>query len=317
MISRFKGPEHQNTLIMSDQDFERGRGEASVGNEDDFIIEGRAIGDILIAATRLNPQQVQQVLLHQMENGGRFGDVAVAKGFVADTDVQWALAQQFHYAYAGGDSAQPYHRELVMANDPFGEQVEAIRDLRSHLALTVLAPTEARRPALAVVSANKGDGKTFLAANLAVAFSQLPARTLVVDCDLRSPRLHQLFGLDNSSGLSSILAGRALPNLIRPVGDLPNLYLLPVGTIPPNPLELVQRTNFTALLTQLRRNFDYVILDTPAASHGSDARVITTRAGSALFVGRRHRTKTREASRFMTLLAKAKVQIGGVVMNEF
>ena len=91
------------------------------------------------------------------------------------------------------------HADLVAATDPFGEEAEAFRELRSQLLMGVLADGTARR-ALAVLSPDVGDGKTFFAANMAISFSQLGGRTLLVDADMRTPRQHLLFGVDSRPG---------------------------------------------------------------------------------------------------------------------
>jgi protein-tyrosine kinase len=279
------------------------------------VYHEQPIGEILRDSQRLTAEQIQRVLRHQEQGGGRFGDSAIALGLLGADDVLWALARQFRYPYAGSTGNGALHKELFMANEPFSDDVETFRDLRSHLLMTVMAPHERKR-ALAVVSADIGDGRTFLSANLAAAFSQLPGRTLIVDCDMRLPRLHELFGMDNAKGLSNILSGRAKPNVIRPVQELQNLYMLPVGTVPPNPVELIQSSRFAMLLQELVRKFDYVLLDTPAAAHGSDARLIAARAGAALIVGRRNRTHTKAAQQFVSQLSKASVGIAGMVMND-
>jgi protein-tyrosine kinase len=276
----------------------------------------RSIGEILRSSRKLTREQVQNALTYQRARGGRFGDAAVSLGYAKRDDILWALAQQFHYPYAPANKEGVLHRELHVANEPFSDEVEAFRDLRSHLVMTVMAPDE-RKTALAIVSANIGDGKTFVAANLAVAFSQLPGRTLIVDSDLRSPRLHQVFGLENSSGLSNVLSGRSETNVIRPVPALPNLYMLPVGAVPPNPVELVQGPAYGLLMQELASKFDYVLVDTPAAAYGSDARLIAARVGSALVVGRRNYTQTKRLQQLVNQLNKATVQVAGVVMNDF
>lgn len=277
--------------------------------------QNQPIGEILRSSGKLTSEQVEAILEYQVARGLRFGEAAIKRGLVKREDVLWALALQFRYPYRAAESVGEHNTELFMANEPFSDEVESFRELRSHLVMTVMAPQE-RKPALAIVSADVGDGKTFLAANLATAFSQLPGRTLIIDCDMRSPRLHELFGHDNASGLSNILSGRAVPNVIRPVNDLTNLYMLPVGTIPPNPLELLQQPAFGRLLREMTSKFDYVLVDTPAAAHGADARMIAIRAGAALFVGRRNRTHTKTAQKLMSQLTRASVQIAGVVLNE-
>lgn len=278
-------------------------------------VRDRALGEILVSAKALTPQQVNTVLEHQRQHGVRFGDAAVGLGYTQQETVLWALSQQFEYPYASAAEAK-VHQELFMANQPFSDDVESFRDLRSHLLMTVMAPEHSRR-GLAIVSANIGDGKTFIAANLAVAFSQLPGRTLIVDADMRSPRLHAVFGLESGHGLSGLLLGRTEANVIRPVKGLPNLYVLSVGAMPPNPLELVQKNNFQLLLEELSSKFDYLLVDTPAAAHGSDARLIAARAGAALVVSRRDKTQVKPAQKLVSQLTKAQVTLAGVVMNDY
>ncbi len=284
---------------------------AGVGAEQ---IQDISLGEILRRAGKLRPERVAAILEYQAKHRMRFGDAAVALGHATREDVLWALSQQFHYPYLG-ERQDLFHQELVVATRPFGDEVEAFRDLRSHVLMTAMAPGQTKR-ALAVVSANVGDGKTFAAANLAVAFSQLPGRTLLVDCDMRSPRIQELFDLSGTAGLSSVLSGRAETNFIRPMPSLPNLYLLPVGTVPPNPTELLLRNAFPMLMRELIERFDYVIVDTPAAAYGSDAKSIAMRCGAAIVVARRGRTDANHVRHFAAQLAKADVLMAGIVMND-
>lgn len=274
-----------------------------------------SIGDILRRTKGLTPEQVEQVVAYQRDHNIKFGEAAVQLGLAKAEDVMWALAQQFHYPYAPSESQGMVGDELVAANQPFSEDVEAFRDIRAQLVLGVLAAEP--RPALAVVSPNIGDGKSFISANLAVAFSQLPGRTLIVDADLRTPRLHELFATDGTRGLSSILMGRPEAAVVVPVPHLPNLYLLPAGTVPPNPTELIQRTAFAMLLREFQNKFDYVLVDTPAAAHGSDARIIATRCGASLVIGRRNRSRVPDLQKLVRLLAKEPMKMAGVLVNEF
>jgi protein-tyrosine kinase len=273
-----------------------------------------AIGAILRRTKGLNAEQVDKALLYQRENGGRVGQAFVALGLAEPGDIVWALSQQFHYPYAPFATAR-VNEELVVANDPFSEKVEAFRDLRTQLVMGALAP-ELPRAALAVVSANVGDGKSFVAANLAVAFSQLSGRTLLVDGDLRTPRLHHVFGIDGGSGLATLLSARVDDHAIRTVPNLPNLFVLPVGVVPPNPTELIQRSSFPLLMKELLLKFDYVVVDTPAAEHGSDARVLAARCGAALAIGRRNHSHTVALKKLLGQMEKASVRIAGVMVNE-
>lgn len=277
-------------------------------------VQDPTLGEILRRTKGLTGEQVTQALDYQRAHGVRFGEAAVALGMARPEDIIWALSQQFHYPYSPV-AERNLNEELVVANSPFSENVEAFRDLRTQLIMTVMGDVDPRC-ALAVVSADVNEGKTFIAANLAVAFSQLPGRTLLIDADLRKPRLHEVFGVEASTGLSGILAGRTEANVIKPVGHLPNLYLLPAGVQAPNPAELLHRAAFSLLLRELLAKFDNVLVDTPAASQGPDARIIALHCGAAMVVGHKGHTKVAGMQKLVKQLTKSKVQIAGVLVNE-
>ena len=273
------------------------------------------IGEIISQTRHLSAEQVERVLAHQRDKGIRFGEAAVALGFVSSDDVLFALAQQFHYPYAAQDrrDANP---ELVALNQPFGVLAESFRAIRSQVMMRLFNEGQERR-ALAVVSPNNGDGKTFLAANLAITLAQLGGRTLLVDADLRGPRQHQVFGLGNAAGLSGILSGRAESNVIQPVPGMPSLFVLTVGTTPPNPVELVERAVFGLLIRELLAKFDHVVVDTPAAIHGSDFAVIAARCGAALALARLDRSKLSRLEEMVSNLSVTPAVLVGVIVNEF
>lgn len=272
-----------------------------------------SIGEIIKQSNNLSIQQIDQVAAYQREHGVKFGEAAVALGFAKKEDVLWALAQQFHYPYS--DGKKTINNELVAATQPFSEMAELFRDVRSHLLMNTFAGGNEAGKAIAITSVNSGDGKSFFSANLGVTFSQLGGRTLLLDADLRSPRLHEIFGVESSSGLSGILSGRSETNVIRPVDNLPSLYLLPVGTIPPNPLELVQRPAFDLLIAELRKKFDYIIVDTPALERGTDAKIIAAKCGAAMAIGRRGVTNLNALNSLVSTMKKTRSNFSGVVMN--
>ena len=276
----------------------------------------KLIGEELIEGKRLDPAARDRVLQQQEVKGGRFGEVAIALGVLTRDDVLWALSRQFRYALGDPEVSQSQSAELVMVKQAFSDEVERFRDLRSQLLMNVMNSGAERARALSIVSATVGDGKTFLAGNLAVSFSHLPGRTLIMDCDMRSPRLHRIFGLDNLSGLSDILSGRSVGNVVHAVDGLPNLYVLPVGVVPPNPLELIEGPAFRALLAEVSAKFDYVLVDTPAASHGTDALVIAASVGTALIVSRQDHTQAKRLEQLIAQLGRASVRLAGIVMND-
>ena len=288
----------------------------------------KPIGAILSGIGRLDADKVEQVLAHQRAHGGRFGEAAIALKLASTEDVVSALAQQFSYPYANPDRRKT-SPELVTLNDPFSRQAEAFRAIRSQLMMRVVAPmagangvngtngAAAARRAIAIISPDSGDGKSFFAANLAVVLAQLGGRTLLVDADLRGPRQHQVFDLPNPAGLSGLLAGRADGPVVQRVHDVPSLYVLPVGPTPPNPLELVERPAFAQLLAELCTRFEHVIVDTPAHRYGADGPVIAARCGLALIVARKHSSRIRALQALVGVLGGGATQLAGVILNEY
>jgi len=278
----------------------------------------RSIGEIIRDTRALSAEQVAQILKYQRDYDTKFGEAAIALGYATSEDVLRALAQQFNYAY-GNAEQQRASPELVVLNQPFGQQAESFRAIRAQIMMRTHPDARGHtvKRALAVVSPNTGDGKTYFCANLSISLAQLGGRTLVVDADLRGARLHQVFDVDARSGLSTLLAGRRGSNVIKPVKSVPNLFVMPVGPTPPNPLELVQGPAFGLLLQELLTRFDHVVVDTPAAQYGADCAVVAGRCGAALIVARKDATKVDDLQSFAQTLAAANAKLAGVVMNEF
>jgi|RhiMethySRZTD1v2_1073278.scaffolds.fasta_scaffold89540_2 protein-tyrosine kinase len=271
----------------------------------------RQLGAYLRDAGKLNEEEIAKIAASQQERGLRFGEAAVALRLVTERDVHAALAAQFDYPF-GVEGADP---ELAVAADPFGAQAEAFRELRSRLLLEALP--ESAPFTLAVLSAHPGEGRTYLAANLAAAFSQLGSRTLLIDADLRSARLDRLFRVEGGTGLSHVLAGFAdAEHALERVPSLGHLWFMPAGALPPNPLELLQRPAFEALLAALKEKFDRIILDTTAASRGADCRVVAARCSASLLVARTGATRMAALERLVASLERGPASIAGVVMNE-
>lgn len=273
-----------------------------------------AIGDILRQTNQLSAAQVESVLKYQREKGLKFGEAAVALGFVSPHDVQWAVAQQFSYPYIRDDVSG--RADLAIATDPFGEIAQFVRDLRSQLLAGVFSQAGGRT--LAVVGTERGEGRTFLATNLAIAFAQLGGRVAMVDADMRHPRVHQVFGFDaGHEGLSTILAGRTDSMVVSPSPSFPNLHVLPAGLIPPNPLELVERPRWASLMRDLGSAFDFVVVDTPASTDGADNVVIASQCFATVAVARRDSASFSNCQSLLTRLRRTPSKIAGFVMNNF
>lgn len=279
-------------------------------------LRDRSIGDIIRDLRNLSADNVQNILEYQRNHGVRFGDAAVALGHATAEDVMVALSQQFHYPYAPSAS-KDLSDELVTLKAPFTPEAEAFRAIRTRLLMRAETQAEPARRAIAVVSPDTSDGKSYFAANLAISLAQLRRQVLLVDADMRSPRQHSLFQVENQAGLSTLLAGRSERQVIKRVACLPELCVLPVGGTPPNPLELVERPAFSLLMRELVQKFDHVVVDTPAGSLGSDAVAIAARCGSALVVARRNVSRLESLEALTSALAVGSTQLVGVVYNEY
>lgn len=203
--------------------------------------------------------------------------------------------------------------ELVMVRAPMTPVAEALRNLRAQLGLHWKNAAQAQ--VLSVVSVERGEGRSFIAANLALAFAQLNERTLLVDTDLRYPRQHAIFGIGNGQGLSSLLGGRASAQDIQPVDCHPNLSVLPAGPPSAHPQELLASRSLRQVLEQCRAEFDVVILDTPAWRCGADAMLVCAQAGQALLVSAPGRATRDATERVVAALRQVDVAIAGAVVN--
>jgi chain length determinant protein tyrosine kinase EpsG len=274
----------------------------------------RSIGAILIDAGRLKTEDAEKILRLQREKGLRFGDAAIQRRFISQSDIEFALSRQFEYPYLPrGESGVA--EEVVAAYKPFLPQVEALRALRSQLMLRWF-DRDAGRCSLAVTSPGHGDGRSWLVANLAVVFSQLGERTLIIDADMRNPRQHLLFGVNNQMGLSAALSGRGGPDIVSRVPALVDLSILPAGAVPPNPQELLGRPAFSGMLKELAADFDVILIDTPSAAGFADVHTIAARAGGALLVARSHVTGVAAIRTLSKELQQAGSTLVGSILNE-
>jgi protein-tyrosine kinase len=272
-----------------------------------------SIGVMLLDSGKLTPENAERVLRLQKELGIRFGEAAVRLGLIGDDDVAQVLARQFAYPYlVKGESA--LSPQLVAAFEPFSPQVESLRAIRSQLMLRWFARG---RGALAIVGVEPSDGVSIFAANLAVVFSQLGEQTLLVDANLRSPQQQDVFGFKPGHGLSDVLAGRADLDVIARVPAFVDLSIMPSGTLPPNPQELLSRDGFRNLNAQLESRYDVVLYDVPPFSAGVDAMAVAGRAGGALLVARKDHTRMAAIADMAGQLGEAGAEVVGSVVVDF
>ena len=271
------------------------------------------IGKLLLDSGKLTPDDAEKALRLQKEKGMRFGEAAKQLGFITDADIQQALGRQFDYPYLQPGEAN-FSQELVAAYNPFSRQVEALRGLRSQLMLRWFGDDN---KALAIVGAGTGEGASYTAANLAVVFSQLGERTLLVDADLRTPRQHDIFKLRNRQGLSDVLAGKAGLEVIERIPAFVDLSVMPAGTMIPNPQELLGRPALVELLDKLCAHYDIILFDTTPGAIGADAQTVTARTRGALMVTRKNYTLLDDAIALKEQLTAAGAEVVGTVLNEY
>ncbi len=269
------------------------------------------IGHILLDMGKITPVEAERVLRLQKESGIRFGDAALKLGLITEADIQLVLAHQFDYPYLLPGQGN-YPPGLVVAYQPFGAQVEVFRAVRSQLMLRWFT---SGHKALAIMSYNPGDEASLFVANLAVVFSQLGERTLLIDANLRYPQQHEIFNLKNKQGLSDVLADRAnISEVIAKIDSFIDLSVIPAGTPPPNPLEILNRSTFDKLNEQLANQFDVILYDTLAFSNGADALAIAARADGVLIVAQRNSNRLNDINTMNEQLKGSGAEVIGSIL---
>lgn len=261
------------------------------------------IGELLVQEGVLQEKDVARVLTTQRDRNLRFGEAALKLGVVKEADLKRVLARQYDFPYVS-PAKSSLSRSLAAAYEPFGAYAEALRGLRAQLLMRWFSD---KRKTLAVVAAGKADGAAEVASNLAIAFAQLGERTLLLESNLREPRIHDLFGVTPKAGFASVLAGRAsLPEALTRVEGFERLTLLCAGDSVPNPQELLSRVTFSYVMETIPASYDIVIVVAPPALENADALIVAARAGGSILVTRRHKTKLADVQ-----LAKTQLEASG------
>ncbi|MFZ0478908.1 MAG: polysaccharide biosynthesis tyrosine autokinase [Terriglobales bacterium] len=203
--------------------------------------------------------------------------------------------------------------ETVTQVRPQSQMAESYRALRTSLLLSNLgAPPKV----IMVTSARPQEGKSTTSINTAIVLAQKGVRVLLVDADLRRPSIHKVLGMGPRSGLSNVLTGSAtLEQAITTSPILPNLAILPAGTPPPNPAELLASANMRDLILQLRKDYDHIVLDTPPTLSVTDAVVLSPRADATILVIRSGHTTKQALRRARDILMQVNAHVAGVLLN--
>jgi protein-tyrosine kinase len=263
---------------------------------------------------KLAQDELAEILKYRIERNISFNSAAVELGILTPNDVAEALGQQRNMLPKAGDYA--LSPELAIAYDTSLHRAEVLRKLRYQLAVRWFA-FQAPCKSLAVVSSGGGDGKSRLAAELAIVFAQAGERTLLVDADLRSPRQHELFGLSNDAGLTSMHGDIALLAGALPVHAVENLFVVPSGPLPDASRSLLVLRRLEGMLKVASADFDVIILDTPPLNQYVDAQTIALAAGGALFCVRRNEVHVDRLREHVGMLQSIGVNVVGSTFNSF
>jgi polysaccharide biosynthesis transport protein len=203
--------------------------------------------------------------------------------------------------------------ELVTQARPQSQMAESYRALRTSL---LLSNSGTPPKIIMITSARPQEGKTTTSINTAIVLAQKGVRVLLIDADLRRPSIHKTLGMGPRSGLSNVLTGSVtLEHAITRSPILSNLFVLPAGTPPPNPAELLASSNMRDLLTDLRDKYDHIVIDTPPTLSVTDAVVLSQRVDAIILVIRSSKTTKQALRRSRDILMQVNARITGVLLN--
>lgn len=202
---------------------------------------------------------------------------------------------------------------LITLSNPRAAAAEAFRTLRTNL---MFSSVENPIHTLLVTSSHEGEGKGVLVANLAVTFAQSGNKTILVDADMRKPSQHDIWGIPNERGLTTMLldpAAMATPPLVAT--SVENLQILPTGTLPPNPADVLSSQRMNEIIGVLKARANYILFDSPPVLAATDAALLGSKLDGALLVVRAGHTRRDHAARAREALERVHVRIVGAVLS--
>ena len=207
---------------------------------------------------------------------------------------------------------------LLTQDSPFAIK-EAYVQLRTNLLLSVAAKdsvddSEQESRVFAFTSPSPSEGKSLTASNTAISFAMLGERTLLIDCDMRKPSIHKLWGADGKSGMSNLLTGVG-ESAMNDVEDLP-LTIITAGSIPPNPSELLSSQRFQNVVEVLKSQYRYIVIDTPPVGEVADAQIIAKYADGMVLIVRSGETSQNSLADAEERIARTGGKLCGIVVND-
>jgi capsular exopolysaccharide synthesis family protein len=283
---------------------------------DGSVVADAPIRDALLLLGLLTDEESARVAEYQAEKGIDFDQAALDLGLIKPDELDRARDQLINSLALEKTVRHAVSDELVVLSDPVSAKAESIRLLRTQI---IAQHIKVGRRAVAFVAPMDGVGCSYLVANVAAALSQIGTKTLLVDANLRAPRIDQIFGLAaNGPGLSSFLTLKATrPERVVHANVLPNLSVITAGPPVARPQELLSSTRFRDGMNTLLREYDIALFDTPAANSCADALTISGVIGYAVIVARSNRTFVADVATLSQQLAAARSSILGSVLSEF
>jgi capsular exopolysaccharide synthesis family protein len=202
---------------------------------------------------------------------------------------------------------------IVTVKSPKSPVTEAYRTLRTNIQFSSF---DNKIQTIVVTSSGPGEGKTTTVSNFAVTLAQSGYKTILIDCDQRKPKVHKMFNISNQTGISNILIGETSMEEAIQKTEIENLSILPSGTRPPNPAELLASTKMQKFINLLKEKYDYIILDAPPIIMVTDAQILSRYADGCLLVVASGEADRHMAAKAKELLQKVDAKILGVVLNK-
>jgi capsular exopolysaccharide synthesis family protein len=203
--------------------------------------------------------------------------------------------------------------DLITISNPNSPSAEAFRTLRTNIQYSSI---DKKVQVVCVTSAGPGEGKSTIGSNLAVVMAEAGKKTLLIDCDLRKPSIHKAFKLSNSTGLSDLLAGRAVFEKTIQETGIESLQVLTSGMKPPNPSELLASSKMKKFIAALRMRYDFIVIDTPPVLLVTDAQLLVECSDGYLLVIASGEVDKDAAAKAQNLLEKVNAKILGAVLNK-
>lgn len=205
------------------------------------------------------------------------------------------------------------NRKIIAYENPQSPTSEAFKTLRTNINWSSI---DLAVKTILVTSPEKGAGKSLTVVNLAASYAQLGKKVVIVDCDLRKPTQHEYFMKSNRDGISYLLAGHYQLEQCLQDTQIENLKLIPSGTIPPNPAELLESYRMADLLEELKASFDIVLVDSPPTLAVTDSHILASKCDGVVIVIRSGKTKKEMAQKTLSYITYANGNILGIVLND-